>query len=163
MLDERVLNVFDTAMSFLEAGDYVVINKDELTPLLPDDMSLQEIDKHMRTLQLNDYLKIRYNDNKVYCLVVTPKGINENEKRKEEKKRNEEIIQKTKEIAEKSKVKEEKKETVQIITKEIEKEEDPKALRSKFIRIALLCGGSAFIGGLIGGLIALACMMAKLG
>ena len=46
----------------------------------------------MRTLQLNDYLKIRYNDNKVYCLVVTPKGINENEKRKEEKKRNEEIV-----------------------------------------------------------------------
>ena len=83
MLNDKIMSVFDAAMKYLSAGEFVVVPKSDIRDALGDALTQNEIDAAFNALQMNELLQIRYADSDVYCLTVLPKGIREDERREE--------------------------------------------------------------------------------
>ena len=159
MLNETALKVFDATMSFLTAGEYVVIDKTELKNVLPDALTQAEINSAMSALQTNELIKIRYSDTEVFCVAVLPKGVLLNEKRKEEQREIRAIAEKLSQDVD-NRIEKAEDDEKEIVEKPVEQT----VVHSVSMRkIALIAGLSSFFGALIAGLVMLAVILAKLG
>lgn len=94
MLNEKILSVFDAVMEYLSGDEYVVIDRSELINKLPAGVSANDIAPSLVALQTNELIKLRYQDSAVVCVASMPKGALFYEKRKEEKRRAEELAAK---------------------------------------------------------------------
>jgi hypothetical protein len=160
MLNEKVLSVFDVIMTYLSGDEYVVIAKNEMRALLPPDMTQQEIDSAITSLQTNELIAIRYVDTEVYCIAVMPKGILESEKRRDEKAAMKAVADSLSAAA--AREKEENKED-DGKTDSVKNEIAPPNAAAGGVKTAFLCGLCAFLGAFFGALVALAVMASKLG
>ena len=160
MLSETNLSVFDAVRTFLEGGDYVVIDKEELKALLPETLTMAEINTALVSLQTNELIRIRYSDVNVYCLALLPKGVLMSEKRKEEQKKARAIAE---QIAEQRDLQKEMIANKAKEEKEQEVEEKPVLNIVSTKRVALISGLCSFFGSLVAGLVILAVLLAKLG
>ena len=186
MFNERIMNVFDAVMKYLTAGEYVVVPKTNVRDAL-EGFSQAEIDTALNTLQMNELIQIRYADSEVYCLTVLPKGIREDERReeaREEERRKQALLEaerakreaKAKEAAAAAEEKGSDGETAAVSSEEkptdrekppTEKETITKVISAtkpfNYVKAAIICGVSAFLGAFIAGMIALGIIVGKVG
>lgn len=172
MLNDRIMSVFDAAMKYLSAGEFVVVPKSDVRNALGEGFSQNEIDAAFNTLQMNELLQIRYADSDVYCLTVLPKGIREDERREEirEEERKKAALAAAEEErrAALAAAEETAAETADGVSEEkAEKHEERKpeiaAKPFSLVKAAIICGLSAFFGAFIAGMITLAAVISKLG
>ena len=189
MLNENVMKLFDIIAVGLRTEEYVVIKKTEVFTKLDIDMTVAEFDDAITTLQNNELIKVLYLDGEKICIEILAKGILTREKRDDEKQKE---IERQIAEAQRQKEEFERQLAISInsrpindenehiasdepadtptSTQEYIAEEDTK--KEKFVervndseinkKLALICGGSAFVGALLGGLITLIAVLIKL-
>lgn len=86
MLDKTAYKILGIIAAMSTDGENLVVNKDEILSLADVDMDMEELDKIIAALEVNDMLKVLFSDVDTYCLSVRPKGklIAEKNKKAEE-------------------------------------------------------------------------------
>lgn len=170
MLNDKIMSVFDAAMKYLSAGEFVVVPKSDIRDALGDALTQNEIDAAFNALQMNELLQIRYADSDVYCLTVLPKGIREDERREEirEAERKEAALEAEEEAKRAAAAADGSDESVSDAdgkNADVESVDVPKTVVKPFsyVKAAIVCGLSAFLGAFIAGMIALAAIISKVG
>ena len=170
MLNDKIMSVFDAAMKYLSAGEFVVVPKSDIRDALGDALTQNEIDAAFNALQMNELLQIRYADSDVYCLTVLPKGILEDERREEireaeRKKAALEAEEEAKRAAAAADGSDESVSDADGKNADVESVDVPKTVVKPFsyVKAAIVCGLSAFLGAFIAGMIALAAIISKVG
>ena len=120
--------------SLTSEGESLVVEKTELMAMADLDVSNEELDRLMEALEVNDAIVLKYTDSHAYCLTLRPKGRL--------------IAEKLKQI--------EVTEAMATVEEEKEVEEIPTLppVPFDYKKLALICGGSAFIGGFLAAIIA---------
>ena len=163
MTNDNRMDVFDVIRKYVADTQYVVIPKVKTREELAGKYTQEETDASLTVLQLNGLISIGFTDAECYCLALTQKGIRASDLREEAKKREEERL-----AAEESKKAEERGKETPPPHPEEEPAPAPVAQTSAITKkekifLALLCGGSAFLGALIAGVITMAVVIAKVG
>ena len=161
MTTDNRMDVFDAVRKYMDSTQYVVIPKARIREETGNKYSNDEIEASLTVLQLNGLLLIGFSDGECYCLALTQKGIREAELRDMAKAEAERIaLAVQEEETRRAKLppthpEEEKKE---------EKREESKGFvlgKKEKIRLAFLCGGSAFLGALLAGIVTLVVILVK--
>ncbi len=76
MLDRKTLGFLKELNSLCGEGSYKVIDSAALIEKAPKRLALNEdvIEDMLKYLKQNEYIDIKYSENKVYCLTVLSKG-----------------------------------------------------------------------------------------
>lgn len=90
MTSEKIMHVFDVLSGYLTEEESVVIPKAKLQEDVSD-LTIAEIDAVVNTLQINEFIRLKYVDQDVYCIGILPVGIREKERREEERKEQERL------------------------------------------------------------------------
>lgn len=146
-MDTMSFRILDIVMSMVTEGEFTVIDKSDIIAKVNDSIGVEELDNIMEQLELHDMIVIKYNDDAVYGIAPRPKGKLAYEKNKFLIKK----IENSKEI----------------LSSEINSSnglfgalEDPseRALAVQtdivnYTKLAIICGASSFIGGIIASII----------
>ena len=129
MTSEKIMNVFDVIVGYLNSEESVVIPKAKLHEDVGD-LTIAEIDAIVNTLQLNEFIRLKYVDQDVYCIGIQPAGIREKERReeirREEERRRAAEEEKKRQEEEKKRLEEERARTVEEnLTEGQDEEENP--------------------------------------
>lgn len=74
MLDKTAYKILGIIASMSTDGENLVVNKDEILSLIDAEITVEELDKIISALEVNDMLKVLFSDAATYCLSVRPKG-----------------------------------------------------------------------------------------
>lgn len=76
MLDKRTSFVLEGINKLCEEGSYKVIETEEILKNIPTKFMVEEdgLKQMIKYLKDREYIDIKYNDEKVYCLCPLPKG-----------------------------------------------------------------------------------------
>lgn len=112
-------------------GENLVVEKSEILSQLDAEMTVEELDNHMEALEVNDMITLRYSDANLYCAALRPKG---------------------KLIAEKNR-------QAAVVAASAEEETTEEVVNTvsagvEFKKLALVCAGSSFLGGMIAAIVA---------
>ena len=154
-LNDKILTIL---ASMTVGNENLVIEKREIIDMADDTMQAEELDKRIEALEVNDMIVVRYSDAESYCLALRPKGRINAEKIKKA----EIAAAMAEEEAALSKKIEPPVETRPSVEYEPEEAETPLSLgKASLAKIALICAGSSFLGGLFAAIVAF--LLAKLG
>ena len=125
--------------SLTTEGESLVVEKAELMAMANLDVTNEKLDKLMEALEVNDTIVLKYTDSHAYCLTLRPKGRLIAEKLKQL------------EVQEAMAAVEEEKEEEEPVS---ELPPPPPIVPIDYKKLALICGGGAFIGGFVAAIIA---------
>ena len=129
-------------------NEYLVVSKKEIIDMTDGGLGVDELDKRVEALEVNDMIVVRYSDGDNYCLAVRPKGrINAEKIRKAEV---------AAALAEGELLKAPVSEETRAPVAPIDEEDAPETPVKKLplVSIALVCAGSAFLGGMLAAIVA---------
>lgn len=148
-MDTLSFRILDIVIGMSTDGEFTVIDKSDIIAKLGESIEIEELDTIMEQLELHDMIVIKYTDDAVYGIAPRPKGKLAYEKNKFLIKK----IESSKEI----------------LSSDISSSnglfgalEDPnsKALTVptnvavNYTKLAIICGASSFIGGIVASIIA---------
>ncbi len=150
MLDKTAYKILGIIASMSTDGENLVVNKDEILSLIDAEITVEELDKIISALEVNDMLKILFSDAATYCLSIRPKGklIAEKNKIAEEN-----AIAAAEE--ERAAVLERQRRQQLALTEPLEEEKEGKGnLTTIDVRkFAVICAVSSFLGGFVAAMI----------
>ena len=161
MTNDNRMDVFDVVRKYVDSTQYVVIPKTRIKDELQGKYTQEETDASLTVLQLNGLLIVGFSDSECYCLALTQKGIREGELRDMAKEEEARLALAAKERAS-------EKQLPPTLPQEEETEEEEKTEsfslgKKERLNLALLCGGSAFLGALLAGIITMIVVLVKVG
>ena len=163
MTNDNRMDVFDAIRKYVDSTQYVVIPIARIQEETGNKYSKDEVDASLTVLQLNGLLLVGFSDGECYCLALTQKGIREGELRDIARAEAEKIalaVQEEEARRNSAKIppahpKEEKEE------EEVRENNGFVLGKKEKIKLALLCGGSAFLGALLAGIATLIVVLVK--
>lgn len=165
MTNDNGLDVFDVVRKYVTSTQYVVLPRTNVKDELKEkNYSQEQVDAALTVLQLNGLLTIGFSDAGVYCLALTEKGIRKGELRDAAKAEEERLAR----LAQEAEVAAQKRTPPTRPEAEEEEKDEKTAVRPPMTKreklyLALLCGGSAFLGAMIAGIITMIVVIAKVG
>ncbi|MBR1747027.1 MAG: hypothetical protein IJ735_02310 [Clostridia bacterium] len=142
-MNDKILTIL---ASMTGENENLVVGKGEIIDLTDGALDARELDKRIQALEVNDMLVVRYSDAESYCVALRPKGRVRADKLKEA-----EIAAAA--AAEEAGNKVELRTPVP--TEEDETEKTPIVTTGvSFKKLALVCAGSSFLGGLLAAIVA---------
>lgn len=134
MLEKNAFKILGVIAAMAVEGENLVVEKKEILAQIGVEMTSEELDNNMEALEVNDMIAMRYSDGNLYCVALRPKGRMVSEKNRQAS------------VA------------AAIADSGSEEEYMPEPVVPQvplnFKKLALICGGSSFIGGFIAAIIA---------
>ncbi len=148
MLDKTAYKILGIIASMSTDGENLVVNKDEILSLIDAELTVEELDKLISALEVNDMLKVLFSDAATYCLSVRPKG---------------KLIAEKNKIAEANAIAAAEAERAAVLERqrqqrlgidETEEESGKESLMNIDVRkFAVICAVSSFLGGFVAAMI----------
>ncbi len=149
MLDKTAYKILGIIASMSTDGENLVVNKDEILSLIDAEITVEELDKLISALEVNDMLKVLFSDAATYCLSVRPKG---------------KLIAEKNKIAEANAIAAAEAERAAVLERQrqqrlaLDETEEEKADKESLMNIdvrkfAVICAVSSFLGGFVAAMI----------
>lgn len=148
MLDKTAYKILGVIASMSADVVNLVVSKSELISLVDIGLTVDELDKIIEALEVNDMLSVLYSDDNTYCIAIRPKGklIAEKNQRAEE-------AALAAAAEEKRLAEEERLITVEEETLREETEKQHTFTVVDVRRFAIICAVSSFLGGFIAAMV----------
>lgn len=151
--NERILTAL---ASMTEENENLVVAKKEILDVLDNDIGVEELDKRLEALEVNDMIVVRYSDAENYCLALRPKGRINAERIQKEQIAAAMADAEAREVTEGTFLPpvpaEEEEETTEEIPKEVHEVVTVQKIPWKIL--FGVCAGSAFVGGMLAAIVA---------
>jgi len=144
-LNDKILCIL---ASMTADNENLVVAKKEIIDMTDGALGADELDKRIEALEVNDMIVVRYTDGENYCIALRPKGRINAEKIKK--------AEVAAAIAEEEALKVPENVETRAPVVPTEEEEQTEVAVSKFswAKLALVCAGSSFFGGILAAIVA---------